>query len=1003
MFYKCSNITEIDLSNFNTSYINNMESMFSDCTLLSSLNLSNFDTSKVKWMNFMFSDCTLLTSLNLSNFDTSKVEQMNGMFSFCSSLTSLNLSNFDTSKVKQINNMFDGCTNLEYINMLNFNESCLSRSSDYSDIFNNVPKNIVLCINKDNILNIIYNKIIDIMCRREDCSDDWKLNQNKIIEGNDECFNNCSDLYPYEYNGQCISHCPNGDFNDENNITKCKCELVKCLTCPKVAYNIGLCTKCNDNYYPMENDPSNLGEYFNCYNETPNGYYFDKNELLYKKCYYACETCEIKGNDEFHYCLKCNIEFNFEINTSNYINCYENCNYYYYFDNNNNYHCTESSSCPPEYPHLIHNKNECVIEDEKSIENFIDDIFNNTISEDLEREDEINKYNKILEKIESLFTSDNYDLTDIDRGEDQIINAHKIQITFTNTENQKNNIKSNMSTIDLGECETLLRNYYNLTNKQTIYIKKLDITQDGMKAKKVEYNVYSKLSSKKLEKLNLTICENTKISINIPIEIEGNIDKFNTSSGYYNDICYATTSDDGTDISLKDRKQEYIDGDNIICQDDCEFSSYNSEIKKAKCECFAKESNLSFTDMIINKMKLLDNIKDIRNLMNLKILICYKKLLLSLSSINHNIGCLIIICIIAIHIISIFVFYINQLKKIQKMIENIIFGISNINFIKQLDKTKNKIKFSKRKRMLKRNNKINKNTFFENMKSHKGIKNKKEKLYNHNFFNNNLKKTSNIITSNNKNKKINFSELNNNKDKNIKKLKKIIKYNTEEMNDLPYNLALNYDKRKYCQFYIALLSVKHNLIYSFYNYDDYNSRIIKIDLFFVGLTMDYAVNALFFNDETMHKIYIDKGLFNWDTQIPITIYSFLISNILNYPLSILGLSNDSIIAFKQNLKNIGIKKRSKKLFFCLKLKFIFYFIISFIFLLFFWYYISVFGVVYKNTQYHLLKDTLISFGLSLIYPFITCLLPGLFRIPSLSNPKKKRECLYNFSKIFQLI
>ena len=345
MFYKCSNITEIDLSNFNTSYINNMESMFSGCTLLTSLNLSNFDTSKVKWMNFMFSDCTLLTSLNLSNFDTSKVEQMNGMFSFCSSLTSLNLSNFDTSKVKQINNMFDGCTNLEYINMLNFNESCLSRSSDYSDIFNNVPKNIVLCINKDNILNIIYNKIIDIMCRREDCSDDWKLNQNKIIEGNDECFNNCSDLYPYEYNGQCISHCPNGDFNDDNNITKCKCELVKCLTCPKVAYNIGLCTKCNDNYYPMENDPSNLGEYFNCYNETPNGYYFDKNELLYKKCYYACETCEIKGNDEFHYCLKCNIEFNFEINTSNYINCYENCNYYYYFDNNNNYHCTESSSC----------------------------------------------------------------------------------------------------------------------------------------------------------------------------------------------------------------------------------------------------------------------------------------------------------------------------------------------------------------------------------------------------------------------------------------------------------------------------------------------------------------------------------------------------------------------------------------------------------------------------------------------------------------------------------
>ena len=166
--------------------------------------------------------------------------------------------------------------------------------------------------------------------------------------------------------------------------------------------------------------------------------------------------------------------------------------------------------------------------------------------------------------------------------------------------------------------------------------------------------------------------------------------------------------------------------------------------------------------------------------------------------------------------------------------------------------------------------------------------------------------------------------------------------------------------------------------------------------------MDYAVNALFFNDETMHKIYVDKGIFDWETQIPIMIYSFLISTILNIPLSLLGLSNDSIIAFK-HLKNIGIIKKRNKLIFCLNLKFVFYFLISFIFLLFFWYYISIFGVVYKNTQYHLLKDTLLSFALSLFYPFITCLLPGLFRITSLSNPKKKRECLYNFSKIFQLI
>jgi len=497
-------------------------------------------------------------------------------------------------------------------------------------------------------------------------------------------------------------------------------------------------------------------------------------------------------------------------------------------------------------------------------------------------------------------------------------------------------------------------------------MKKIDIIQDGIKAKKVEYNVYSELSGNNLEKLNLTICKNTKISINIPYEIIGNVDKFNTSSGYFNDICYTTTTDDGTDISLKDRKNEYIEGDYIICQDDCEFSAYNFEIKKAKCECLAKDSNSSFVDMTINKMKLFDNLKDIRNLMNLKILICYKKLFLSFSGIIYNVGCLIVICIIVFHIIATFIFYFNQLKRIKKIIKSITFGIKNINIIKKVNK---KIKITKKKE---KRDKMDKSNSLFNSK---------------------------IMINNKDNKKIIFNNNHNLNDNNNNKMN----YNDDELNDLPYNTAIIYDKRTLCQFYNSLLKSKHNLIFTFCNKDDYDSSIIKIDLFFVGLTMDYAVNALFFNDETMHKIYVDKGLFDLETQIPITIYSFLISTIINIPLSILGLSNDKIMDFKQNQIKQGIKKRRTKLIFCLKIKFVLYFIISYIFLLFFWYYISIFGVIYKNTQYHLLKDTLISLGISFIHPFALYILPSLIRIHSLSNPKKKRICLYNFSKIFQLL
>ena len=62
-----------------------------------------------------------------------------------------------------------------------------------------------------------------------------------------------------------------------------------------------------------------------------------------------------------------------------------------------------------------------------------------------------------------------------------------------------------------------------------------------------------------------------------------------------------------------------------------------------------------------------------------------------------------------------------------------------------------------------------------------------------------------------------------------------------------------------------------------------------------------------------------------------------------------------------------------------------------------------FCAIYVKTQLHLIKDTLISFGLSLLYPFGINLIPGIFRIPFLSIQKNKRTYLYNLSKIFQMI
>ena len=145
-YYLNQNDNNIELVWYNL--IDNCQHMFYKCYDITEINLSYFDTSEAKSMYLMFFYCSSLTSLNLSNFNTSKVTSMQGMFDQCLSLTSLNLSNFDTSKVSLLKEMFYNCTNLEYINMKNFKEISLT---SYNDMFTNVPDNIVVCINENNI------------------------------------------------------------------------------------------------------------------------------------------------------------------------------------------------------------------------------------------------------------------------------------------------------------------------------------------------------------------------------------------------------------------------------------------------------------------------------------------------------------------------------------------------------------------------------------------------------------------------------------------------------------------------------------------------------------------------------------------------------------------------------------------------------------------------------------------------------------------------------------
>ena len=158
--------------------------------------------------------------------------------------------------------------------------------------------------------------------------------------------------------------------------------------------------------------------------------------------------------------------------------------------------------------------------------------------------------------------------------------------------------------------------------------------------------------------------------------INDNINKYNSKSGYYNDICYTATSDNDTDITRNDRKNKFIDGNKTICQDDCYLDNYDNNIHQVKCSCKAKESSPSFANMTINVDKLYQNFIKIKNIINLNILKCYRNLF-NINGVIFNNGCYVLSFITIIHIISIFVFYCKKSGTLQKKIKDIFFGITH--------------------------------------------------------------------------------------------------------------------------------------------------------------------------------------------------------------------------------------------------------------------------------------------------------------------------------------
>ena len=872
--------------------------------------------------------------------------------------------------------------------------------------------------------------------------------------------------------------------NENGNNIECK-EMDKCNKCGNQSASKNLCLECNrkKKYYflnvnklPKSKISELSGQYIDCVNSTtkPKNYYFNKENQDYEPCFSSCATCEYGGDQIENNCTLCGINYRNQPDKINSTNCVIKCNYFYYYTYYGEFKCTETQKCPKEYSIFIPEKKKCIDECTN------DDIYryqyngeclnkcpNNTNNESFICKDINKDINKCIIVEKNLLPIDK-DI--IGYESENLARNYAKEFAYTNNHVSiySNNIYSiiiykndeclkqlsiEIIKIDFNECKEKIRNTFNIDNNLIIVIITKVINNLDYK-KIISYSIFSPNTTEKL--ITKNVCENEKFLIeeNLRIKLEKanydidsllffakqDINIFNLSDPFYNDICFPFESLLEKDIALKDRILLYYP--NItLCENGCELIGINTTSLRSECSCKSNFINNIFNDNnILLKSQELQEIKEIISNTNIEIIRCYKNIFL-LRNIISCIGGFIIAILILGQIISSSIFFCKNIYLIRKYI----FSITNkyINFLKieniknepiisynnkpfdinnkqsnkratkkfegnivkknkkkgQKRKSKSKIQFSIKEDNKSRNlillNKSKNNSGIEmkninnNNTSGKNIKivnHHKLSIYDSSFIN------SKDILINSNNQKYNPNILSESKE--------VQEYLSTEIEDMDYEDAIKRDKRKFCEYFCDKLKINQILLSTFYAIDPLKPRAIKLLLFILDIELYLFINALFFNEEYIseffHSTKEESFLYFIIRSYNRFFYATLVGAIINYILECF---------FVDEKKIKGVFKREKDNMIFLKYEVIsiikkiifrntFFIIFSFLMSIFSLYYILCFNSVYPHMRNEWIKSSIIIIIVMQFLYLLECLFETTFRFISF---RFKNERFYKIS------
>ena len=583
------------------------------------------------------------------------------------------------------------------------------------------------------------------------------------------------------------------------------------------------------------------------------------------------------------------------------------------------------------------------------------------------------------------------------KGEDFDVKIHPIN----------EGLGENTTFINFSNCESKLRNEYNLSNNSILTTLQIEI-QSKIKnslTNQVEYAIFDD----KKNKLNLSICTDSKVNINYEINDPSVLDKnlissfsdkgidiLDSKNEFFNDICFSY-NENNTDVILSDRISN-IYQNYSLCGLNCLYENINLTLNMIKCSCDIK-TNISTEEEAPNFAEMVG--KTFKNT-NFAIIKCYKSAFTNLSS---NIGFIVFALLLIFHIPLFSYYLINGVTPVinfitKEMIKNN-YIIDNKTICQKLSNPiyKNKKQYSVK-------NVVN-NNVLKNNSSKKIAKISSESDMNILSFkkDSKMKKiTKNVIIEDKEKNNWNLSNKKEERtfqEKNFPGYYNLILINLKSskiertpsskfiLNYYSYKEAINYDTRDFFRILLIYLLHKQSILHTFFFLSPLEPQSLRICLFIFHYSCDFFMNAFFYLDKKISDRYNYTGnnlyLFSLVNNLVISICSTLISFVFRISLKRLINSKTQIenifreqeakmrkkkkIEISDNKRNEIIKKIHKITEF-LKIKILVFLIIEFCLMLFFTYYITAFCAIYNSTQISWLSDSVLSFIFTNIIEFL---------------------------------